>query len=183
MMNIDLQQFCGADETRPYLMKPFSLGEFSYATNGHILVRVARLEGVDPPAKTFNPEKPLEGIEAASFAAPYFKLPAEPEDTECEDCDGRGCEHECPECHCICRACAGTGSQAAEGDYSTTYEGVNFALRYVRKMLALPGIEIAKPRTADAPLLFRFEGGVGAVMPQRGESANHIEVFKRPVSA
>lgn len=175
---IDLQQFCGKDETRPYLMKPFTFGDFSYATNGHIMVRVPKRAGVEPPSKSFNPEKPLEGLEQASFAAPKFKLPPQPSgDTECEACDGRGYEHNCPDCECMCRACDGSGSAAVEGNYSTAYEGVNFALRYVRKMLALPSIEIAKPKDQDAPLLFRFEGGVGAVMPMRGSATNHVEVF------
>jgi hypothetical protein len=177
-MMVDLHPFCGSDEIRPYLMKPFSFGDFSYATNGHILVRVPKREGVEPPDKKFNPDKPLADLEKASFTAPIFKLPPQPAaDTECEACDGRGYEHDCPHCECTCHACAGTGSQAAEGNYSTSYEGVNFALRYVRKMLALPGIEIAKPRDKEAPLLFRFEGGVGAVMPLRGTMLNHVEVF------
>ena len=47
MSDIDLQQFCSKDDTRPYICKPFSFGEFSYATNGHIIVRVARRADVE----------------------------------------------------------------------------------------------------------------------------------------
>lgn len=175
---IDLQPFCGTDETCPYLMKPFSFGDFSYATGGHIIVRVPKREGVEPPDKKFNADKPLEGLDQASFARPAFKLPPQPsEEDECEDCDGRGYEHDCPHCECVCRACAGTGNQAAEGKLTTTFAGITFALRYVRKMLSLPGIEIATPRASEGPLLFRFDGGVGALMPMRGPSVHHVEVF------
>lgn len=176
---IDLQQFCGKDETRPYLMKPFSVGDFTYATNGHIMVRVPKDPDIGPPSKSFNPDRPLEGVETATFVAPKFKLPSKPPaDAECEECDGRGYKHDCPHCECQCRACAGTGSQAEEGNVSTEYGGVTLAMRYVRKMLALPAIELSVPRSADAPLLFRFKGGVGALMPMRGHSLNAVEVFE-----
>lgn len=181
---IDLQQFCGTDETRPYIMKPFSFGDFSYATNGHIMVRVPKMEGVEAPSKKFNADKPLQGVEQASFVPPTFKLPPQPsEEDECTDCDGRGYEHDCPHCECTCRACDGTGNQAAEGKLTTTFEGITFALRSVRKMLSLPSIEIAKPGESGAPLLFRFEGGVGALMPMRGPSIHHVDVFEPALSS
>src|SRR5574337_601455 len=39
-MTIDLKKFCSKD--RPKLLDPFSGGEFTYASNGHIAVRVPR---------------------------------------------------------------------------------------------------------------------------------------------
>lgn len=177
---IDLTPFCGVDETRPYLLKPFSVGDFTYATNGHILVRTPRRDDAPEQTKKGKWDGSLAGLEEASFSAPVFTLPTQPPaDAECAECDGRGYEHDCPDCECTCRACAGSGSAAVEGNHSTSYEGVTLALRYVRKMLALPAIEIAKPSAPDAPLLFRFDGGVGAVMPMRGEGANHVEVFAK----
>lgn len=175
---IDLSIFCGRDESRPYLLQPFSFGEFSYATNGHVMVRVPRLPDVAEQTQKGKWDAPFEGLEQAAFSAPKFTLPKQPaQDTECEACDGRGFEHDCPDCECTCSACDGSGSEAAEANVSTSYEGAVFALRYVRRVLALPGIELAHVKASDAPLFFRFDGGAGALMPMRGESANHINVF------
>ncbi len=43
---IDLKPFCGDNDIRYYLNEPFSEGEFTYATNGHILIRVPRRDDV-----------------------------------------------------------------------------------------------------------------------------------------
>jgi hypothetical protein len=39
----DMKPFCSTDEIRPYLHNPFSRGDYSYATNGHIIVRVRKV--------------------------------------------------------------------------------------------------------------------------------------------
>src|SRR3990167_7705159 len=70
---IDLQQFCSKDKERPHLMTPFTIGDFSYATNGHIIVRVRRLDGIDPPSKDLNADMPFRGLERALFTRPAFK--------------------------------------------------------------------------------------------------------------
>lgn len=178
-MTIDLTQFCAAvnSDTRPYFHAPFSMGDFSYATNGHILVRVARRDDVRESSEQLNADKPLEGAKSAQFYAPNVKLPKieQPIKGECADCDGRGREHSCPDCECICSLCEGTGTEIPEIKTSTEIGGVVFNLRYIRKMLALPNVVIASP-SKDAPFLFRFDGGVGAVMPMCGKHVNHIEI-------
>lgn len=176
---IDLQPFCGADAARPYLMKPFSQGDFSFATNGHIMVRVARQEGVDPPGKDFDANAPLAGVEQAAFAPPpaYTLPPLQTDLTECQKCDGSGHAHECPDCECPCERCDGTGRENPERHVSTRVGTAIYAMRYVRKMLALPDVEIAQP-DPKAPLLFRFRDGVGALMPRRCEDSKHVEIFK-----
>ena len=51
-MTIDLQPFCGEDHDRWYLMKPLSFGDYTYATNGHIVIRVTRrVKGWKMPPK------------------------------------------------------------------------------------------------------------------------------------
>lgn len=53
----DLTPFCSPD--RPELNRPFSDGPFSYATNGHVLLRVPRLAGVpDRLSLTARPPNP-----------------------------------------------------------------------------------------------------------------------------
>lgn len=175
---LDLQQFCGTDETRHYLMKPFSRDGFTWATNGHILVRVALRPDVPDVEKKFNQNGPLNGLEGATFFRPKFDLPPKPMVAECLNCEGRGFQHNCPDCECQCATCEGSGASDGERLWSTSIGPKVFALNYVRQVLSLPGIELATlPEQPNEDLmLFRFSGGVGALMPMRGEKANHIDI-------
>lgn len=179
---LDLQQFCGKEETRFYLMKPFSRGGFTWATNGHILVRVMLRPDIADVDQKFNVAKPLEGIEGRSFFRPSFELPAAPTEIgQCETCEGRGFSHACPDCECVCNRCHGSGELDTEKLMSASIGPTAFALNYVRQMLSLPGIEIEELPTepSERPFLFRFQGGVGALMPMRGERVTHIDIKLR----
>lgn len=176
---IDLQPFCGTEETRFYLMKPFSRNGFTYATDGCIMVRVALRPDIPDVDKAFNQDKPLEGVEAASFFRPSFELPPAPAEMgECHTCSGRGYDHDCPDCECICEKCNGSGDMDPERRKSADIGPNTYSLHYARLMLSLPGIALAalpsKPN--DKPLLFRFNGGVGALMPMRGNREEHIDI-------
>lgn len=180
---IDLQPFCGTEDARWYLMKPFSMGEFSYATNGHILVRQPRradVPDIDVKAPKFKPDNALVGLDAAKFYVPTLQLPTAPAAGPCPACDCRKFEHDCPDCECTCETCNGSGEGNPERNISTAIGGSFFALNYVRLMAALPDLEIANTAEAIAvgakPLLFRFEGGVGALMPMLSPRENHIEI-------
>jgi hypothetical protein len=114
----DLKKFCENDRYRPYLSNPFSLGDFTYATDGKVAVRVPRLEGIgeveDAPASietTFANN--LKGFEQA---APVPNPPhvtniickackGRQKVTICSECEGEGyreCdlghEHDCEDC-------------------------------------------------------------------------------------
>jgi len=176
---IDLQPFCGTDETRFYLMKPFTRDGHTYATNGHIMVRVEPRPEIPDAEKPFNQDRPLEGIEAAKFFRPSFELPPAPAAKgPCTACDGRGYDHDCPDCECVCDVCKGDGDMDVERRITTKIGPKVFALNYARLMLSLPGIEIAElPDKEDGkPLLFKFDGGVGALMPMRGSRNEHIDI-------
>ena len=43
---IDLKPFCSREVGREYLRQPFSFGEWTYATNGYVMVRVPRRDDV-----------------------------------------------------------------------------------------------------------------------------------------
>lgn len=166
---VDLTKFArDIDGTRPYLAKPFSAGDFTYATNGHILVRVPRIESTKEIEKKGHWDKPLEGYETAEYEPASLNLPPRAETLEeCERCEGSGKDHDCPECCCLCRRCDGFGFEDPDRDEKFKIGGLPFALRYVRLMAALPGLEIMKSPVYAAPLLFRFDGGIGAVMGLR----------------
>ena len=179
---IDLAKFCSQDETRPYLQRPFSAGAYTYATNGHIMVRVARcgdvleIAGKYEKAKTFDWNKPLGEHDKATFARPALTLPPRSEsDEECETCEGDGAAHDCPSCECPCPRCGGSGHTDQERLASTNINRIYDALNYVRLMLSLPDVEIALNSSPEAPLLFRFSGGIGALMPLRYQRQVHVE--------
>jgi hypothetical protein len=163
---IDLQPFCSTDDTRPYLMKPYSRGEFTYATNNHVLVRVPRRDDAPEHDKAPNVESVFIKFHKGEFVpAPPFDVPAF-ETTECDECAG-GTEpaHDCPECECECETCDGTGSIVEKA--SLTIRGSIFDAKYIRLLLALPSLEL--PTTIDAidAMPFKFEGGDGLLMPMR----------------
>lgn len=179
MTKIDLTPYVGNDPFRPYLHHPFSFGKFTYSTNGHILIRVPRRPDVPTTDKEAKWDGPLEGIDKTTFSPLTLKLPDAPvEGVECDACEGRGYDHDCPDCECLCDACNGSGKMASEQKISTTVRGVSFSLRYIRMMAALRGVEVSNKIEAEKPLLFKFDGGVGAIMPIRGQFSEHVEVEK-----
>jgi hypothetical protein len=115
-MTIDLLPFAGSAAN----FAPFSRGEYSYATNGHIGVRVPRRDDIPenesaPKAENaFSKAEPL--LRSIEGASPIPALPpietkrchvckGEGKVVKCDDCDGQGfveCnlghEHECEEC-------------------------------------------------------------------------------------
>ena len=124
---MDLQKFCSKDSIRININKPFSEGIYTYATNGHIIVRVPRIEGVgeQETSDKFNPVKP-EPLFASIPDYPYFTIPDIPEPSfdECSKCAGTGKVKVCPECDgdgevhfstrynnydCDCETCGGDG--------------------------------------------------------------------------
>jgi len=175
-----LKSFCGDDPFRPYLHVPFNQEGFTWATNGHILVRVAEMPDFSPctAKKPINVAKPLAGIDAAQFVSPQWQLP--PHDPSfngpCVVCGGRGVLHECPDCDCDCAACNGTGRADPERRMSTSVLGRIYALNYVRMIAGLPGLEVSDNKGGESPLFFRFEGGLGGIMPLRAQYETHIEV-------
>ena|ERR1700722_9446675 len=169
---IDLKPFCGVDPFRSYLHEPFSRGDYTYATDGCLCLRVSLRPQVKGHEKAPNPEK-LGWMSEAEFILLDIHLPAD-EDHECENCDGSGREHQCPDCECECPRCEGTGHLSSDRDGSVEIRGIAFAMEYIRKILTLPGIAMARDTKATAATMFRFKGGDGLLMPLRGKRLNHI---------
>lgn len=181
---IDLQSFCSDEIWRPTLRQPFSHGEFSYATNGIYAVRVARraeVPEVEKPKIAETLDAFFARLDGASFKAIDIVAPANEEKTsqeECEDCDGRGKDHECPNCDCTCQTCDGTGTVTKTDHISVGAFGEIYRLPYLRKILAIPGVEIAdlsRNYETPEPALFRFDGGVAALMVLRRAYGEHLE--------
>jgi len=167
MSEIDLHQFCSTDKNRPKLVSPFSRNEYTYATNGHIIVRVPRRDDIQETADAPNPTTLFDDAEPRMDYRPaiFPELPSyKSTKIECFRCEGRGTEHDYPDCTCECIECGGDGFDEKEPAIYIGIDGVPFALKYVIKIASLPNIQVGKAVPSGA-LPFRFDGGEGLLMP------------------
>ena len=103
-----LQKFCESDQCRPYLSHPFSLGEFTYATDGRVAVRISRIETVeeneqapDTILKVFSDN--LRALDQ-SISVPK---PPQVDEVRCKACRTTGKVT-------LCQTCAGEGYQECD---------------------------------------------------------------------
>lgn len=172
-MNDFLLKFCGRDPRRQNLHKPWSRGEWTYATDGRVAIRVPRISSIEE-----NPSAPAAetlpfGDETTPFApAPEIKISLNT--SPCEDCDGRGYLHDCPTCECACSFCEGTGDVLEK--QTIGIGPATFNAKYIKRIQILPGLRFGPADKANA-MPFRFDGGgEGLVMPMRWEGTRDIEV-------
>lgn len=183
-----LQKFCSIDESRPIITKPFTRGEFTYATDGHIGIRVPALP--EFPHNDLAPkiEERWIDIDAYSEYAPpdlsTTTFPETPTDEElesikCDKCDGEG-EIYCHHCgyENECKECSGEGvignpktqeKVAAWKEKVYLRHGKNWLdARIVKKLLEeFPVVEIATPDTKLQPIPFKAGEIRGVIMPVR----------------
>jgi hypothetical protein len=130
---IDLSPFC-AD---PY-PHPFTQGDYTYATDLHIIVRVAKRE--DAP---IDPEPPVWNLGKYLARADLVKYRGLVEVSE---------EYRWPE---------------GVSDLVACKVGVAwFDRKYIHKLNVLPGLETSHSGQLE-PMPFRFTGGVGLLMPMK----------------
>lgn len=164
MTDFDLTPYCSTEEFRPYLQKPASRGDWTYALNGHILVRVQRRAEVPEIERFPDGEKILNPLNFSACEPVVFRqFPPHPEDEECPRCNGRGTKHDCADCTCECSKCGGSGRVVAV--QGCLVHGIPFDLKYIRLIAGLPGIRIPKTIDPKNPMPFVFEGGIGVLMP------------------
>lgn len=174
MAEIDLKPFCSTDPFRPYLMQPWSRGGYTYATNGHILVRVALRDDVPDNSKAPDAETVIAACGKHDMRSlPKYMLPKE-KLTPCEKCSGTGNRHPCPECTCgSCDSCDGNGVEF--DDTSVAVGQASVAARYLRLLSRLPNIQVPHWPQAGGPMPFTFDGGTGVLMTMTRQYTNHIE--------
>lgn len=171
MSAIDLQRFCARGFSSPYA-RPSSYGDYSYATDGVIAIRVARRADVAEGAKPLSQRK-IEAVFAsadaravafiglAGAALPVNKSPYE----ICKRCHGLGYTpgHDGDDETGDCVACGGHGSSGVRR--SIRLGGVPFDADLIEFILSLPGIDAERQPPAGEPMLFRFAGCDGLLMP------------------
>lgn len=171
---IDLLRFCSLDDTRPAIKAPFTYGEWTYATDGRICVRVPKDDrnfGETPGAPSrraietiFNDGR--DALEEVAIPADLPEVPFKP----CEDCNGSGKVQISQRVFMICDECDGCGDwrdivgvDVGAGRFDTYY------LRLIRELPnARLSVDKKRPGLGNSvPALFTFDGGEGRLMPMR----------------
>jgi hypothetical protein len=191
----DLIKFCGGkDQVR--LATPFSSGEYTYATNGYVLVRVPRL--ADIPEREDAPAIDKVNKLFDHYKGEYSPIPdVGPIKTKpCPECEGTGKFQTCPECDgsgivefdndyneydFTCETCNGKGRFADGKELdcekclgtgkiveteSVDAAGRKYDKKYLLMLKKLPNCKLAVGKELD-PAHFIFDGGDGIIMPMR----------------
>jgi hypothetical protein len=139
----EMQRFCSSDVTRPQIHTPFTGGEWTYATDGRILIRVPAIPGArtDHFPKDYDKVVPDGfGMEAVEFPPGWNEFFEER--VVCGDCEGSGRMKYCEscvgegevECECCgqmayCNECKGTGrliDEDGEGEACEQCDGAGW---------------------------------------------------------
>ena len=182
----NLQAWCydDPDYHNGEISTPYSQGDHTIATNGHVLIRVPRMADVERE----NGPSAYELFVRAPEPESYYPVPdpQPPIIMECKDCFGK---KECPECQnegtievynrgrwyeVDCQSCNGKGEFVSCDECDSTGEIVtwgrskvgsqSFSDKYLTLLKTLPGVEIG-PTYDLKPARFRFDGGDGLIMP------------------
>lgn len=94
---IDLKPFCSTDESRVTLLAPFSEGDYTFASDGCICIRVDKRDDIKPLQKSIGCSNLGSYIPLGErFDIP--ELPTDPPLNDCAVCHGVGRVRRCPDC-------------------------------------------------------------------------------------
>lgn len=171
-MKKTLAKFCKDDPVISSMATPWSAGEYSCATNGHILCRIPRRGDIperdDAPRidSIFDIPAPKEWFPLADIVLPALVIKevicsdcngVQGEDHVCPECDGRGLvdftnsysdyEVDCKSCDGEgkihkCEKCNGTGKVVIENLQPVQVGSSHFQLRYLLLLKDLPNCKI-----------------------------------------
>ena len=176
---IDLTKFCSRDHSNR--SQPFSRGKWTYATNGHICIRVPRLTNV--PERLGTPDA-RKIYAKADRLGPYKWVGVPKVDIttfKCDRCDGTGKLDGDTERVYTCEECKGSGRVkeskpirfllGSRPGYAIYLN--NIYLNLIRRELPNAELGLIKEasstgivtRTDFRPVKIRFDGGEGILMP------------------
>jgi hypothetical protein len=163
----ELKKFCADFDIRTYLNSPFSLGDWTYATDGCIAARIPRVDAVPEVKLPEGIPQRLSALFAKEFGnwVPVPVVTIRPDD-DCDECQGTT-ELECDMGHMHgCNYCYGTGKQSGyTKDHKTMIGDTCFADMY---LALIQGWEIAvDSNDAMASAGIRLGDVRGLLMPQR----------------
>ena len=163
-----LQKFCCDKDGAEVLQSPTSQGNHTFATNRKFMLQVARLTDVPemerfPNCKSVMQMWTQEGEWKVLSAFQPFSVS---EVLPCKNCGGTG-THTCKQCECHheCGKCDGAGEIKQirpQRVGERCYDGDLLQL-----ISSLPAVEINISGSKTACGSFRFEGGIGVIMPMK----------------
>lgn len=150
-----LAKFTDPRDIRPYCIAPFQLDAFTYATNGHVIVRVDA---------AVLPAAPYCDTNGAKVAVQMERVMAKP------TCSTvwravRPVKREAAVCSEVKRT--ERRKEKIDRYYAVRIGAAHVQLKYWNLIAALPGAEIGEAEHAMDAIPFRFEDGIGTVMPIR----------------
>lgn len=192
-----LKMFASRSDIREWMLRPFRLNGYVYASNGHWIVRLPDDASIDAdPVGEHHPKK-LESMFAEAASEGFKPLPEMKKPDACNTCEGKGTGTE-KKCHSCdgkgefehygydyeCQACDGNGSEffpSSKGaDPCPHCDGLG--IQQLREGLACGDAKFS-PRYlwllkslpgiqiatngTDKAGHFIFEGGDGLLMPYR----------------
>jgi hypothetical protein len=147
--------------------QPWSKGDVTYFTNGHVIIRMPRMPDI--------PENPdaLDADYLFSKASPTQPIPdkwlpipdVKPTEIKCDECGGCGRKFknfDGDDWSRNCDRCNGSGKINPFEKHEI--EGVKFAVQYLFYLRQLPNCQIS-PVDSDTPAWISFDGGDGLIMP------------------
>lgn len=176
IMDIDLLPFCYTGDDRYFLKQPWTRGDFTYATDGRIIIRVPARADIpeQPSAPDIHPKDfPFQHAQIPSsewFGIPE-SLPAS-ERINCTYCKSKGIRyrHGDETTQVPCDECDGQGWYlSAVGVYFRRQaRSVKFSEIYLAILQKLPDVRIAPfAQPADEPCPFNNRQALGYLMPMR----------------
>lgn len=157
---VDLNRFCSTHPTRYKLHAPFTIGVYTYASDGRICIRVPS-GGAPATADAPNVAK-LDFDEPADLAP--VQLPEVMADkSECPKCEGSGTAHDCPDCGCACERCGGSGTITEFKPPSVAIAGLVIDSAWLPLLENLPDMRAGISR--GGYVYIKFAGGVVLIAP------------------
>ena len=179
-MTIDLTQFCERNGFRLWMAEPFGIGEYTYASNGVILVRVPRSDwpSADLPSEVLPASfhRILKWLYDSPAMAPIPAIPPGPYYETCFMCGGSGeVDYDCCGGHIDeCEECDGEGVTEKKTYYR--FGSRSFDARYLRMIKALPDSRLAIEGPQMDGALFTFTGGRGLLMAVNEDKGPYQEL-------
>lgn len=188
-----LMLFCNLK--REKMDKPFSVGDYTYATNGHILVRVRRLDDVPEGGMANSAAGMFDGLNYDELTSRLVKIPSLPKRDvlSCHVCDGSGKVSNCPECdgngevvfsnsyneyECDCLTCFGYGTVSGEDRICEECKGTGKQEDHTFFKIGDVGFSshylamvkclpgaLIAPTAVDKANYFKWDDGDGLLMP------------------
>jgi len=192
-MTIDLQQFCALTDIHGFFEQPFNIGEYTFATNRHLMVRVPKLEQYEIHINGIMVESIQEMIKQAEKAKDFIPLVdwEKPELKECIDCAGTGRVDKCKKCNGAgelnqayaepcedcdtsgvvpgtekdCHYCNGKGKRYGFFKPCLIGNEIYACAEYIALIESLPNPFVDISGKPEDVIPFKFTGGIGLLMP------------------